>query len=262
MHLNHAKRTNPPPLWTESELTPHSFQPELDLLQLLRRGFPLLKQAQQLAHLATKFLLDELLLEQSAHGPGEEIGVLIRRCRRSRVVLDAELEHVFLCARQLLANDGDVDALETGAAGGTLLGRHREGGCFERVVHGEVVDARVLVDARVALAAVEAASERGGEFADQAVVGESEVAQLEREADKVREEVWGVDAAVDEDGAVYVWMGEGGEGGGLVVVVSGNSSSGEGDIPRARRAGRRCCRRRGFSRRSEEPRQVRLDTSD
>jgi hypothetical protein len=47
---------------------------------------------------------------------------------------------------------------------------------------------------------------------DEAVVGEPEVAQLEREADEVDEEVGGVDAAVDEDGAVDVRVGEGGEG--------------------------------------------------
>lgn len=38
------------------------------------------------------------------------------------------------------------------------------------------------------------------------MVGETEVAQLEGEADKVREEVGRVDAAVDEDGAVDVGM--------------------------------------------------------
>ena len=47
------------------------------------------------------------------------------------------------------------------------------------------------------------------------MIGEAEVAQLEGEADEVGEEVWGVDAAVDEDGAVDVGVGEGGEGGGL-----------------------------------------------
>lgn len=44
------------------------------------------------------------------------------------------------------------------------------------------------------------------------MVGEAKVPQLEREADEVREEVGCVDAAVDEDGAVDVGMGEGGEG--------------------------------------------------
>ena len=65
-------------------------------------------------------------------------------------------------------------------------------------------------------AAVERACERGAELADEAVVGETEVAQLEGEADEVDEKVGGVDAAVDEDGAVDVGVGEGGEGGGLL----------------------------------------------
>lgn len=43
------------------------------------------------------------------------------------------------------------------------------------------------------------------------MVGESEIAQFEREADKVGQEVWGVDAAVDKDGAVDVGVGYGGE---------------------------------------------------
>jgi hypothetical protein len=43
------------------------------------------------------------------------------------------------------------------------------------------------------------------------VVGETLVAQLEGEADEVREEVGRVDAAVDEDGAVDVGVREGGE---------------------------------------------------
>jgi hypothetical protein len=47
------------------------------------------------------------------------------------------------------------------------------------------------------------------------VVGEAEVAQFEREADEVDEEVGGVDAAVDEDGAVDVGVRESGEGRGL-----------------------------------------------
>lgn len=76
---------------------------------------------------------------------------------------------------------------------------------------GERIHARVFVYARVALAAVQAAGQRGGEFADQAVVWEPEVAQFEGEADKVGEEVWGVQAAVDEDGAVDVGVRESGE---------------------------------------------------
>jgi len=83
------------------------------------------------------------------------------------------------------------------------------------VLHGEGVHGGVFVDAGVALAAVQRACQRGAEFADEAVVWEAEVAQFEREADEVDEEVRGVDAAVDEDGAVDVGVGEGGEGRGL-----------------------------------------------
>jgi hypothetical protein len=61
----------------------------------------------------------------------------------------------------------------------------------------------------VPLTTVQAACERGREFADQAVVWKAEVAQLEREADEVDEEVGGVDAAVDKDGAVNVRVREG-----------------------------------------------------
>ena len=38
------------------------------------------------------------------------------------------------------------------------------------------------------------------------MIGESKVAQFESEADKVGQEVWSVDASVDEDGAVDVGM--------------------------------------------------------
>lgn len=71
---------------------------------------------------------------------------------------------------------------------------------------GEVVDGSVKVQAGVALARVEAACEGEGEFADEAVVGDAEVAELEGEADEVGDEVGGVDAAVDEDGAIDVRM--------------------------------------------------------
>ena len=81
------------------------------------------------------------------------------------------------------------------------------------MLDSEGVDGGIFVDAGVALAAVEGACERGAEFADEAVVGEAEVAELEGEADEVGEEVGGVDAAVDEDGAVDVGVGEVGEGG-------------------------------------------------
>ncbi|KAJ6441589.1 hypothetical protein O9K51_05140 [Purpureocillium lavendulum] len=51
---------------------------------------------------------------------------------------------------------------------------------------------------------VGATGERGRQLADEAVVRDAEVAELEGEADEVGDEVWGVDAAVDEDGALVV----------------------------------------------------------
>jgi len=80
------------------------------------------------------------------------------------------------------------------------------------VLDGERVHGRVFVDARVALAAIQRTRQRGRQFAYEAVVGQTQVAQLEREADEVDEEVGRVDAAVDEDGAVDVGVREGGEG--------------------------------------------------
>lgn len=86
---------------------------------------------------------------------------------------------------------------------------------------GEVVDGRVVVETGVALAGVEGAGEGEGELADEAVVRDAEVAQLEGEADQVGDEVGRVDPAVDEDGPVDVGMAggridgrlKGGEGG-------------------------------------------------
>jgi hypothetical protein len=43
------------------------------------------------------------------------------------------------------------------------------------------------------------------------VIWKAEVAELQSEADEVNEEVGCVDAAINEDGAVDVGMGEGGE---------------------------------------------------
>lgn len=62
------------------------------------------------------------------------------------------------------------------------------------------------------LAAVQRPSQRGGKFADETVVWESEVAQLERETDEVGEKIGRVNAAVNKDCAVDVRVGEGGEG--------------------------------------------------
>ena len=69
---------------------------------------------------------------------------------------------------------------------------------------GKGVNTCILVDARVAFAAVQAPGKRGRELADKPVVGKPQVAQLERKADEVRQEVGRVDAAIDEDGAVDV----------------------------------------------------------
>lgn len=54
---------------------------------------------------------------------------------------------------------------------------------LKRVHDRQVIDALIVIKARVALARVQAARERGGQFADQAVVGHAEVAELEGEAD-------------------------------------------------------------------------------
>lgn len=83
-----------------------------------------------------------------------------------------------------------------------------------------LVHLRVLVQAGVALAAVEAAGQRGRQLADEAVVRDAEVAELEGEADEVGDEVWRVDAAVDEDGAVDVGVVGGGIDGGLGPLSS------------------------------------------
>lgn len=96
-----------------------------------------------------------------------------------------------------------------------------EGGCrLERVRDGEVVDGGVVVQPGVALARVEGAGEREGELADEAVVRDAEVAQLEGEADEVGDEVGGVDAAVDEDGAVDVGVAGRGVDGRLGVLAA------------------------------------------
>lgn len=72
------------------------------------------------------------------------------------------------------------------------------------MLDGEGVNGGIFVDAGVAFTTVQGAGEGGGQLANQAVVREPEVAQLQCKADEVREEVGCVNAAVDEDGAVYV----------------------------------------------------------
>ena len=81
---------------------------------------------------------------------------------------------------------------------------------LEGVRNGQVVDTFVVVQPRVTLARVQAAGERGGELADQAVVGYAEVAQFEGEADEVGDAkgvrlvsvfVWGIGGLTDKSGA-------------------------------------------------------------
>lgn len=55
-------------------------------------------------------------------------------------------------------------------------------------------------------AGVERTGEGDRELADEAVVGDAEVAEFESEADEMGDEIGGVDATVDEDGAVDVGM--------------------------------------------------------
>lgn len=83
------------------------------------------------------------------------------------------------------------------------------------MVYGKRVYAWILVDARVTFAAIQAAGERRREFAYQAVVRKAKVAELECEADEMRQEVWSMNATVDEDGAVDVRVGESRESGRL-----------------------------------------------
>lgn len=78
--------------------------------------------------------------------------------------------------------------------------------------HSEFVDGHVIVEAGVAFARVQGSCESGRELADESVIGEAQVAQFEGEAYEARQEVGGVQAAVDEDGAVDVWVRGRGEG--------------------------------------------------
>lgn len=84
---------------------------------------------------------------------------------------------------------------------------------------GEVVDGVVKVQAGVAGARVEGPGEGDGQLSDEAVIRDAEVAELEGEADEVSDEVWGVDASVNEDGAVDVRM-MGGRVDGRLYTVS------------------------------------------
>ena len=62
------------------------------------------------------------------------------------------------------------------------------------------------------------------------MVRDAEVAQLEGEGDEVRQEVWSVKPAVDEDGSVDVWVCEGREGGGLSQELARGMETGGDDM--------------------------------
>ena len=75
------------------------------------------------------------------------------------------------------------------------------------------------------------------------MVRDAEVAQLEGEGDEVRQEVWSVKAAVDEDGAVDIGVCESGEGRGLSSsrVSKGKEDRANGRcVPRGKQVDRRC----------------------
>lgn len=135
------------------QLRPNSLQPILDILQRLRNRLPIVKLPHQLGRLRRQLRLDKVLLQQAPHDPRQVVRVGIRQPAAGPVV-------------DLAGRDSPFDVRR-----------------LERVRHGQVVDLRVVVQARVALARVQAARERGGELADQAVVRDAEVAELEGEAD-------------------------------------------------------------------------------
>lgn len=72
------------------------------------------------------------------------------------------------------------------------------------MLHSKGIHRFVIVDARVAFAAVETSCKGRAELPDQIVIGNAQVAELEREPDEMSEEVWSVDAAINKDGAVDV----------------------------------------------------------
>jgi len=193
------------------QLGAHRLEPVLDVLEGLVGGLPVVKLAQQLLRLGVQLRAHKVLLQDAAHDPGQDVRVRAgeegrriaatgstsaRRSRSARAALDRR------CRRRCTRRGGRKAA--------HLAGRtRRHGRGLEGVRDGEIVDGGVVVEARVALARVEAASERGGELAHEAVVRDAEVAQLEGEADEVGDEVGGVDAPVDEDGAVDVGVASG-----------------------------------------------------
>lgn len=77
--------------------------------------------------------------------------------------------------------------------------------------HSEVVHSCFKIQARVAFARVQGAGKREGELADETMVSNAEVPELQCEPDEVSNEVGGMGAAVDEDSAVDEWVVSRGE---------------------------------------------------
>lgn len=83
-------------------------------------------------------------------------------------------------------------------------GTQSAGGSFQCVRDCKVIDCSVEIQTGVARSGVEAASKRNGELSDETMVGYAKITKFEREPDEVCDEVRSVNAAVDEDGTIYV----------------------------------------------------------
>ena len=92
-------------------------------------------------------------------------------------------------------------------------------------------------------ASIETSSEGGAEFTDETVIGDAEITELESEANEVSKEVRGVNAAVNEDSAINVRVGEGAKCGRLQGRSTNRMKGGEqNSIPREIPAGHQYCR--------------------
>ena len=76
------------------------------------------------------------------------------------------------------------------------------------MLYSKIVYCFVIINARMAFASIKAPSKRGAKLTNEAMVGDAEIAEFECKADNVSEEVWSMDAPVDEDGPVYIGMGQ------------------------------------------------------
>ena len=129
------------------KLTPHSFQPKLDLLQLLSRRLPVLEHSQQLLHFFTQLFLHKILFQQPSHGPRQEVRVLTGRGRRRGVILDPQLKHILfrLSLRRRLANDGYLNARKRATTGGPLRRSYGKGCCLKGMAHSQTIYSGVFV---------------------------------------------------------------------------------------------------------------------